>query len=105
MNPVAAATGAPCSALLAHFNVRRTGTALAARRQGALLHRAQHVVCRGGKDRRPDIRSRCSEPAFGTIVRNRYVISKSGDILVNTVQDEAATAPIVVVVNWSLVRR
>ena len=38
---------------------------------------------------------------LGPILRNRYVISKSGDILVNAVQDEAATAPIEVIVNWS----
>jgi len=43
--------------------------------------------------------------ALGAINRNRYVVSKSGDILVNTVQDEAATAPIEVIVNWSLIRR
>jgi hypothetical protein len=33
------------------------------------------------------------------------VISEGGDILVNSVQDEAATAPIEVIVNWSAVRR
>jgi Tol biopolymer transport system component/predicted Ser/Thr protein kinase len=43
--------------------------------------------------------------ALGPINRNRFVISKSGDILVNAVQDEAATAPIEVITNWSPVRR
>jgi Tol biopolymer transport system component len=43
--------------------------------------------------------------ALGPIVRNRYVISPSGDILVNTVQDEAFTAPIEVIVNWSVAKR
>jgi len=42
---------------------------------------------------------------LGPILRNRYVISESGDILVNAVQDEAATAPIEVIVNWSAARR
>jgi Tol biopolymer transport system component len=43
--------------------------------------------------------------ALGHINRNRYVISKSGDLLLNDVQTEAATAPIEVIVNWSLAGR
>ena len=62
-------------------------------------------VTTGGPAFEAGVPKRLFPAALGPALRNRYLITTSGDILFNTVHDEAATAPIEVIVNWSPVRR